>query len=601
MDSPKKTLAPATAQSAQSAQLGLDFDAPPPPPPPLTPPARAPSSPPGPPAWLAPQLPIAPERGMDALAMACAIQNAPLARALMELPQQWDFNAPHELGFGARPGAPSPLAHLLLARAHHWSNPGARPGFDNITATALSMVERGADFLQTHNAGLNAITLCAIGQREEFFEHLQGHPRFAHALMGHLRVGSRGLDEATRPDTRRPLLGYLVANGQLSSATALISHAGFPPNGFDPDGRLPIGYCRTLDALEALIALGAQPGLVDQHGLNALARAQEVSDTETRDKMITRIANELKKEAKSNPSIMATLQAQNIAALLEAAQNAPKSSLLKTISAFKFDVSKARDPKTLLTPLMAACLGGRMASAQHLLAAGSDINALDANGVPASAYLLAGAETSNGPPCSTLAKAQASRIDFSILSKRGWPVAMEAAFLMGSSPVHMGWSSKPVEVLAIALALAPKPLGSAQVCATDGSCLLEAYALGRLKNPIQHHQSASHFSDLLAIADRHGTPNLLDRAVVAMLSLNAANIDVIFGPHSQFATIAQDLEARICAAKQPCHHTAIFLQTRSGLAGKLSQKMPKLYSHIESAELHAIASPVSGARQPSRL
>lgn len=577
---------------AASRQLGLDFDAT----------TAAPPAPP-PHAWRSPPLPAATELGKDALAMACAIQNPALARALMELPERWDFNAGHQPGVGTSEGFPSPIVHLLAAReSRHWSPPENPHNFNAVTATALSMVERGADFLQTPRGGVNAIALCAISRRQAFFEGLVGHPRFTHALMGEIRVGALPPpDSNPLDDTRRPLLGHLIATGQLSSAGSLISSAGFPPNGIDPDGRLPIGYCRSPEAVETLLGFGALPGLVDGHGLNALARVQKVSDTETRDRMITLIAHVLKKEAKSNPSLMSTLQAQNIAALLEAAENAPKSSLLKTISAFKFDVSKARDPKTLLTPLMAACLGGRMASAQHLLAAGSDINAVDANGVPASAYLLSGAETSSGPRCLDLVKANAASIDLSARSKRGWPVAMEAAFLMGASPLALGWTAHPAAILANALESLPKPIGASLVSGDDGTCLMEAYALGQKQGLHRHQQGSENFSALMSIAESHGSPDLLDRALTAILMLDSSPAEATVAIRAPWANLAHKIESRISSSPQPCHHTARFLQTRPELAAKLAAQMPSLYSHIETAALLSIATPGSRARLGSRL
>jgi ankyrin repeat protein len=613
----KSTKTPATKTTSSIGQLGLDFDAAPSAEPAATPEptpsikAKEPTAP----DWLAPEQRSVSERGMDALAMACSIQNAPLARALMELPERWDFNAQYAPGLGFQPGAPSPLSHLLATRqSHGWSNNEHNPGLDDITSTALRMVERGADFLQTDRRGLNAISLCAMSRRQEFFMHLEGHPRFAYSLMGQMRVGSLSEDQidsekrlgtgedkpALMPDTRRPLMGHLILTGQLWAAEALVAHAQFGPNQLDPDGRLPIGYCRSLEAIEKLLSLGAQPGLTDAEGLNALARIQDVSETEVRDKMITRVANELKKSAKSDPSIMATLQAQNIAALLEAAQNAPKSSLLKTISAFKFDVSKARDPRTLLTPFMAACLGGRMASAAHLLAAGSDINAQDADGVSAASYLLAGNETSNGPDCIDVAKKHAPEINFSSLSHRGWPVALEAAFMMGNSAVSLGWNSKPTQVLSQAMAASGKKLHVSDICAQDGTSLLEAYALG-CENGAQNYRRAEMFNGLLALSEQMKAPDIHDRAVVAMLVINGDKPEALFGQYNHFSKVAQDLQDKICAGGAPCHHSARFLQTRKDLAAELSKQMPTLYSHIESAELHAISAPGAEARKAARL
>lgn len=633
------------APRAAESQLGLDFSSEPAPqenpaaPPELVEPASdnsvkkaAPKSGASPsskngslmdraPRWIAPSLGSSWVQGRHALAIACSIQNASLARGLLELPEPWDLNAPFDPEVGSSEGSPTPLAHLLTYRSPGYgyrlrSQPNEDFSVDEVSAVALSMVERGADYLIEADGGMSALTLCAQNGRQDFIEALANHPDFHYERLREVRVGSlppflltreiddsesesesesegAALDRARSERTaaaaaRTPLLGFLVLGGQMRSARALIEDAGFPINALDPVGRLPIGYCRDVDTTERMLALGADPSLEDAQGLNALARVQDVTDTSTREKMIGLIAARLLKGVKANSSAMVHLQSQNVAALMEAAENQPKTSLLKVISSFKFDVSKVLDPKSGETPLAAALRGGRLANANYLIERGCDLNAADLQGVGAGSHLLAGRETSNGPSAENMGKWHGSNIDFEHTSKRGWPTAVEAAFLMGASPHNSGRYSLPTVALRSALAQSSRAQAS-WVQAGDGTTMMEAFAQGVCFGHGSARRHGAVIRVFLEISQNLKVSGSIDAALAAALLVAEAKSEDIGNGYGA-SEIINELGQAIHASSEACPKSSAVLARPRGkkLASNFARAHSALWACIESREIQAM-------------
>lgn len=422
--------------AAQPGQLSLDIE----------PSAEAPASPasasqtsssawaPNPDlAWSAPESP------WDAILLAAELNHTDLIDSLLALPHQWDLRAQEPgtraiRGLGKNDEGKTAL-HLLLRQrsSSGWSSDGFESGSGQAQRQALELVRRGADFLGLSEDRQSALAIAAINGRQDFICGLAGHPDFQYEKIKGLKSGPHNM-ALTAQDQRMPILGHLIRSGQQQAAQALIEAAGWPVNAKDFLGHLPLGYCEHAHMTEALLKLGADPALEDDHGVNAMTHAQNADNTQERDKMIGLIAGALRKgAAKNDPALLAQLQNDNLPALLEAAQNAPKSSLLKLISAFRFDLPNVRDPKTGATPLMATLLGGRLSSAAHLLNAGCSINAQDANGISAAAYLLLGLAASGSPSGSAkalYANAEPT-IDWSIVNRDGLPVAFHPFLITG--------------------------------------------------------------------------------------------------------------------------------------------------------------------------
>jgi ankyrin repeat protein len=595
-------------------QLGFDFDRPAP----ATDPDHgifpldAMTHPQTTPAWTAPMPIEAQSGGLLALAIACSIQNAPLVRELMRLPIDWDFNAPFDpLGVNFL-GQPGPLGHLLHHRSHGYGSfyQHKTLGRDEVSDVALAMIERGADFLAIDEQGQTPISFCASSGRVEIFQSLAGHPDFLHHKLKDIRVGSwrapepndseSDLDEhpdqtkhdaAEFIDPRPPLLGHLIRTKHIEAAVSLIEHAGFPINGLDADGMLPLGYCPDAESVDTLIKLGANPSLTDAEGFNALARAQSVSDTATREKMIVRISSELKKNAKNNPALLATLQAENIAALLESARHAPKSSLLKNISAFKYDVTKVFDPHTLTTPLMAAFQGGRMASAEYLLAAGCDINAVDADGVPASSYLLAGKETPSAPASISVCKNWAPLIDFTIKSHRGYPAAVEAAAWMGAHVAPDYHRSQSGRSLQAAIEAHGKPISSDCFVASDGTTLMDAYFLHAPHGRNRYETLLA----LMKISISAKVPTALDKTLALCVRSIEDSLDIELS-YSSLARTLDSLYEHFKTGKSITPSSADALSAKDdAIVSIFAKRWPAIMASIEATEL----SRASVSAQPS--
>ena len=589
--------------TAHPGQLGL-FDAPSPPP----------EAPEGAPSrmraleqsqWQAPD-PIYPREGRSAaLAGACSIQNAELARQLLLLDVRWDLDEPY--------GPDHASAVSLLMRSppsNGWRpadpevDPDKEPVLDEASRVALAMVERGADFLRPDARGQSALSLAVHRRREAFVERLAGHPDFKAELLAGLRVGllpSAPGDKTPPPDNRPTLVSHLVSSCQIHALKSVVTQGGCPLNELDPHGRLPIGYCRDPRMLDALLQLGADPKLEDAHGLNALARAQETSDTSVREKLITRIAQELKKSLKSDPGALAALQEQNIAALLEAAENAPKSSMLKTISSFKFDPTKARDPQTGMTPLMAALKGGRSASAAHLLHVGCDLNAVDAQGVSAGARLMSCPHTSTGPNPVDVAKHWAPKIDFSIHSSRGWPVAVEAAFLLGQGKANDSYSYHDTSIECFLGAINRRSDAQGDwLIGADGVSICEAFAQGKPT----HYNSMARLKKLYELEARLLNPGSLDRAVAGAIIISA-NPKNGYQSHSGNQQVVEALQQIFRQNPQPMPRSsqalANALQSHPKEAGEFIRRFPALAAAIEAQEIAQASAPKASAKAAARL
>ena len=635
-------MASGNGNSHSAKQLGLDFDARAE----AQGAASAPSSDPaarpdsaGAGAWRAPSTAPAPgwTRPDNALAIACSIQNAPLVRSLLALPQAWSLNEPFDPAEGPAAGHPTPLAHLL---AHGGSRYGRRVAqsnegapMDEVSAVGLLMIERGADFLTEDAGGQSTLSLCAENGRQDVFAALAGHPNFTYARLAQARVGAahahfaededesaeeaaarRRAEREERLERRTPLLGYLVQTNQLLAAKALVVHAGFPLNEIDPAGNLPLGYCCTPDTLEALLSWGAAPALADAHGLNAMARIQQVADTATRDKMVARIATALRGGASANSELMATLQSQNIAALLEAAESAPKSSLLKLISAFKFDVKNARDPKTLDTPLIAAFRGGRLAAARYLIEEkGCDLNAANAAGLTAGVFMLSGSHGSAHPHPSEIAESYGRRVDLSRLSARGWPVAVEACHAMGSvarldSSRQRGYGGEHLKALEITLGRARSSIKDEWLVGPEGQTMMEAYAQGfrdAAKATSNHYGSQA--KNMLGIFSIHrglGLRRGLDGALAAAFML--CDKDEKFdSPNWGMGEIMVALDKERADGSEPCAAAFAIIERRGAqkLRERLAGKFPALGALIEAGELQSmdLGQGSGAARKAARL
>lgn len=384
-----------------SRQLSLDIE-------PTSPATNAAPSPAGhksPSAW-APSAELAwqaPEAPWDALLLAAELNHTDLINSLLSLPIDWNMKASEPgtrtlRGLNKQDEGKTAL-HLLLRQrsSQSWNPDGFETDALQAQRQALELARRGADFIGLSNDQQSALAVAATHQRKEFIQGLAGHPDFIYERVKSLRVG--GFNPAAPVKDHRPsLLGHLIRTDQEEAATALITQAGWPVNERDNQGQLPLGYCRHARMTAALLKLGADPALEDADGVNAMAHAQGAENTQERDKMIGLLAQALRKgAAKNDPVLMAQLQAENLPALLEAAENSPKSSLSKLISAFKFDIRSVKDPRTGATPLMAALKGGRLSSAAYLLEAGASINAQDGQGLSAAAYLLLGRAASGSP------------------------------------------------------------------------------------------------------------------------------------------------------------------------------------------------------------
>ncbi len=408
----------------------------------------------------------------SALLQACDAGHTSLVASLLDLPIAWDLreirpsgedeeqipsladdeededenenengaerpSAPPAPPAPAEPAGPSgwPAVSLLLRSSHGYgygyhrreesSLPSCPNGLNEKTFLGLEMIRRGASpIFPPMPHGASPVASACDTSREEFLRGLAGHPEFTFERIVGLKTASGS-----------ELLSFAVSSNRTEIAKALIEVAGWPVNRQDASGMLPIGYARTSEMIETLLSLGADPALRDAEGLNALARIQNIDTTSEREAIMSRLMESLRKgPSAKDPSVMAALREENAAALFKAAQEAPKSTLTKLIASFKFDVAKLRDPKTGRTPLMAALLGGRVASAKDLVARGCDINAVDRDGISAAAYLLLG----NDANSSYYSRSSASEellalvgpsIDWSLKTPAGIPVALQPALM----------------------------------------------------------------------------------------------------------------------------------------------------------------------------
>lgn len=367
----------------------------------------------------------------SALLLACLLNHTLLARSLLDLPVAWDFReTTPALDPKARsdrlPGQDGeegwPAASLLLRRARnswnssHFERHRGSPLSEG-SEIALEMVRRGASpAYPSETPGASPLASAIAYHRVDFLEGLVGHPEFAFQTI-HPLLCQNGSE----------LLSSAIARGQIDSARLLVEKAGWPINRLDKDGLYPLGYSRTAEMAQALLDLGADPALKDAAGLNALARIQDIDNTSEREQIISKFTAAFRKSASKDPALLEALRSENVAALFEAAENAPKSTLSKIIGSFKFDVAKLRDPKTGRTPLMAALLGGRKASAAELLSRGCDINAVDQEGISAAAYMLLGNDANSRS--GTSLNLGAREVDWSLTCSKGYPVALQPALL----------------------------------------------------------------------------------------------------------------------------------------------------------------------------
>ena len=381
--------------------------------------------------WTAPVdqgllLQAAPDK--SALMSAAEINHVELGYKLLSMAHPWNVN---EVLLDSRTRKNdigcSVLAIFLNKPNGYWGQTNTSHESDSLLAQkiCLELVQRGSDLL-TLSPQNEAPLACAIrNQREHFIAQLKGHPQFQFPLIKALRIGQREKpSDPQKPnhDSRRGILEFAVSSSSLPMVRSLINDAGWNINELGPSGKYPIGFAKNAPMCQLLLSLGANPALEDLQGENALARTQsQAENTVERDKMIGMIAKDMAKRGGASPALMEQLRAENVVALLEAAEKAPKSSLLKTISAFKFDPSKVQDPETGLTPLMAALRGGKLASAAHLLKCGCSFDTQDQKGRCAAAYALLGQSSPNGPSSIDLIK--------------DWPIDWSARSQEGFSPL----------------------------------------------------------------------------------------------------------------------------------------------------------------------
>ena len=511
--------------------------------------------------WLPPR-PILAARGhipSNALALACSAKDASLVEMLLALPISWNLDERYAPEASSPQTNLTPLAHLLTGDSN--SKSSKRPNSMNATQVGLAMVARGASFVVESEDGQCALSIAARQGNQTFIQALAGHPDFDYQRLSNLRLGTRHLveqDGQAPIDARIPLLGSLISRNLMEAAEALILHAGFPINEIDVVGRLPISYIPHDEALESLLAWGADPSLPDARGLNAMAHAQRISDTSVREKVIGILATAMRKGAASNPDALAELQRQNLPALLNAAGSSTKSSMLKILSAFKFVASEARDPKTLMTPLMLAIRGSRLASARHLIDLGCSINDANANGTTAAAYLIGASASPNGPNVDEILALVQDDIDMSIVSKKGWPVALEGAFQMARNPHDSGYgySFSPSNAATRISRLLSRANGSASpslVAGTNGATLAEAYASGKP----QSYQRFAALLEFYKINAHAKTPQALDRAIASMIKIHPGPTG--YNQQQGFQAAMATLATELSACPVPLAHTAAAL------------------------------------------
>lgn len=362
----------------------------------------------------------------SALLRACA-ENAsrPLIASLLDLPIAWDLSERSERSDLSGKTA----AGILLSSWHRGHDSGSEPllaawpSLSPESALAAEMVERGASPIFPADPGASPVACAAATGRADFLAAIASHPDFSFPKILPLLSFQK-----------TELLSAACASGLIDVARILVETAGWPVNRQDKDGRFPLGYAQTLEMSQALLNLGADPSLPDAEGLNAIARAQSIRDTSAREAVVSALAKKMR-EAAPGAESLADLARGNEAALFQAAQNAPKSTLSQLLKAFRFDPSKLRDPRTGRTPLMAALLGGRQANARELAGKGCSINDQDADGVSAAAYMLLGADANSTWAAPSRGFADFARlemeIDWSAVCSKGYPVALQPLRLFG--------------------------------------------------------------------------------------------------------------------------------------------------------------------------
>ncbi len=383
-------------------------------------------------------MPDAAAHNPSPLLLACLLAHTELADALLALPVEWDFSETAPPSGNPRPGSPKapgwPLISLLLReRPPYWSRDPhlegpARDGMSASASTSLAMLARGASLLHPPSPhGASPLAAAIDAKRLDFLEAVSSHPEFRFERVQGLLCSSG-----------KELLSEAILTDQIPVVRWLLERAGWPADRPDRDGRLPLGLSRSKAMTETLLSLGADPSLRDAAGQSALARAQEIESTPEREGAMALLASALRKgSSPKDPAALEALREENAAALIKAAELSPKSTLTKLIASFKFDVSKLRDPKTGRTPLMAAFLGGRVASAEELLARGCSLGALDAQGIQASAYLMLGREASGSSGASEhLLHRLASSFEWSGRSPAGLPLALQPSILLPLLPDH---------------------------------------------------------------------------------------------------------------------------------------------------------------------
>lgn len=534
----------------------------------------------------------------NALALACAARDASLVEMLLGLPISWNLNGRYAASSSSPRINLTPMAHLLYGPGSN-TRLAARPDSMTATEVALAMISRGASFVQESDDGQSALGIAVTHGNEPFIAALAGHPDFDYKVLNNMRVGSTPSPSAeaeadgSKPalDSRQPILASLVSRNLMKGAEALILQADFPINGLDPSGRLPIGYAPNADALGHLLSWGADPSLPDARGLNAMTHAQRIADTTTREKMITILAAKMRKNAAANPDALAELQRENMPALLNAAGTSTKSSLLKILSAFKFVAADARDPKTLLTPLMAALHGGKLASAKHLIDLGCGINDANINGVTASAYLLGAIQSPNGPSVDEILKLVKDDINLGEKSKRGWPVALEGAFCMAKNPAENSYNSAPTEVatrIESLLMISAAPLRAGLAVGSKGETLAEAYVAGKPKSSYRHKT----ISELYKLNAALGTPEALDRAIASLIRSYPGTSGYSYSSQSNFATAMDLMVSDLKANPVPLRHTAAVMALAPYVFPEItiikeliSKSYPAISSGVETFEI----------------
>lgn len=610
-----------------TGQLGLNFfDLPEPEAAPQAPPAaKKPTRPPeaseeslaamAAAGWSAPT-PIIAASGhasSNALALACAARDASLVEMLLGLPISWSLNGRYAANASAERMNLTPMAHLLNGQGAN-TRPAARPSSMTATEVALAMIFRGASFIQESDDGQSPLGIAVSNGNEPFISALAGHPDFDHAILGNMRVGSTPKPDqetsvdASKPelDSRQPILASLISRNLMKGAEALIIQADFPINEPTPSGRLPIGYAPNPEALDLLLSWGADPSLRDARGLNAMSHVQRIPDTGTREKMITILATKMRKNAATNPDALAELQRENLPALLNAAGTSTKSSLLKILSAFKFVAADARDPKTLLTPLMAALHGGKLASAKHLIDLGCRINDANTNGVTASAYLLGAIQSPNGPSVNELISLVKNDIDLGARSKRGWPVPLEGAFCMAKNPAENSYNSTPIEVakrIESLLMLAAPAERAALVVGPKGETLAEAYVAAKPKSSYRHKV----ITELYLLNAAAGTPENLDRTIASLIRSYVGNSGYSYSNQSTFATAMDLMASALNANPVPLGNTAAVMALGpdvipeiAAIKELIAKNYPGITSGVETFEIEQTLGASDGLSAPRR-